>query len=96
VLGDPRGFAFTARPAAGGEPATYGDEIEARGELLFEVESPRPAQLRLLRDGVAVAETTGARLEYRSEAAGVYRVEAYRRAWLRRRGWVFTNPVYVY
>jgi hypothetical protein len=26
---------------------------------------------------------------------GVYRVEAYRRCFFRKRGWVFTNPIYV-
>lgn len=95
VLGDPRGFSFAAQSVDGGMVATFGQEFTADGEVQFEIHSPLRARLRLLRDGKVVAEKTGRRLAYRSGQAGVYRVEAFRWAWFHRRGWVFTNPIYV-
>ena len=94
VLGDPREFSFSARSVDGRVTATFGQEFTADGEVQFEIHSPLRARLRLLRDGKVVAEKTGRQLIYRSAQAGVYRVEAYRWAWFRRRGWVFTNPIY--
>jgi hypothetical protein len=42
-----------------------------------------------------MAQTRGKKLHYTTKEQGVYRVEAYRRYLFRKRGWVFTNPIYV-
>jgi hypothetical protein len=59
------------------------------------VSSPQPAYLRLLKDGQVITQAKGKALEWQTHEAGVFRVEAYRRFWGKRRGWVFTNPIYV-
>lgn len=94
VLGDPSGFSFVASDGDGGS-ATFGEELALSGEVTLEIRSPRRARLRLLRNGELVAEERGVRLRYRTDQAGVYRVEAHRWDWFRYRGWVFTNPIYV-
>jgi len=93
LLGDARGFRFTAR--SGTAEAIMGDEITLQSQVLFEVSSPRRAHIRLLRDGTIVAHTRGKKLHHTAREQGVYRVEAHRRCFFRIRGWVFTNPIYV-
>ena len=93
LLGDTRGFRFTAR--SGAAEAIMGDEITLQSQILFEVSSPQWAHIRLLRDGTIVAHTRGKKLHYIAREEGVYRVETYRRYLFRERGWVFTNPIYV-
>jgi len=103
LLGNTQGFRFTAtsyRPdCKSGESraseAIMGDEITLQSQVLFEVSSPQQAHIRLLRDGTIVAHTRGKKLHYTAKEQGVYRVEAYRRYLFRKRGWVFTNPIYV-
>jgi hypothetical protein len=92
-LGDTRGFRFTARSCAA--EVIMGDEITLQGQIGLEVSSPKRAHIRLLRDGTIVAQTRGKKLRYTTKEQGVYRVEAYRRYLFRKRGWVFTNPIYV-
>jgi hypothetical protein len=93
LLGDTRGFRFTAR--SGAAEAIMGDEITLQNQIVFGVSSPQRAHIRLLRDGIAVVHTRGKKLQYTTGEQGVYRVEAYRRSFFRKRGWVFTNPIYV-
>ena len=95
AAGDPRGFAFHVRARDGRPLATYGEEVPLSDGLSFDIRSPRRARLRLLRDGVVIAQTRGRRLYAPIEKAGVYRVEAHRWNRFRYRGWVFTNPIYV-
>jgi hypothetical protein len=71
-----------------------GEEATAAGQLLT-ARAPRPAKLRLLRDGRSVAAAEGDSLEQRAEGPGVYRVEARLDAFGRERTWVLTNPIYL-
>ena len=93
LLGDTRGFRFTAK--SGAAEAIMGDEITLQHQVMFEIASPQRAHIRLLRDGRVVAHTRGKKLHCTAREQGVYRVEAYRRYLFRKRGWVFTNPIYV-
>jgi len=98
LLGDTRGFRFTAKSSDVGRRtsrAIMGQEIALQGEVSLEVRSPRRADIRLLRDGQIVARRLGRGLQWTTSERGVYRVEAYRSFLLRKRGWVFTNPIYV-
>jgi hypothetical protein len=88
-----RGFSFTA--ASGPAQAMMGDALPLHNSATLMVASPQPAYLRLLRQGRLVAQTYGRDLVWQTTAPGVYRVEAYRRYWGWRRGWVFTNPIYI-
>jgi hypothetical protein len=75
-----RGFTFTCMGA------------ETSERPLLSVRTPRPASLRLLRDGVPVAEAeNAAALDFQPSEAGVYRVEAR----LGGRIWILSNATYL-
>ncbi len=93
-LGSTRGFRFYAR--SGSQAVTMGDELKREAALIFHVETPGPGDIRLLCDGKIVARTHGQRLDLTNAVPGIYRVEVYRRYRLRQRGWIFSNPIYVY
>jgi hypothetical protein len=88
-----RGFAFTA--SSGQQQASMGDTLTLHEQATLYVFSPYQAKLRLLKDGLPVAETYGQHLAWHTTEAGVYRVEAYRRFFGWPRGWVFANPIYL-
>jgi hypothetical protein len=92
-IGDATGFRFTAR--SGSSTANVGAEIPFAHDLTLEVTSPLKAELRLLKNGLLIATANGKELQHQADDIGVYRVEAYRRRLFQRRGWVFTNPIYV-
>lgn len=87
------GFSFWAW--SNDAEATMGERLELRNAVELRVATPAPAWLRLLRDGQVIAETRGDSLALMTPQPGVYRVEAYRRYAGRRRGWIFSNPIYV-
>jgi len=83
-LGPPRGFGFSA------------DELPMGAESAFDGQTlraslPRPARLRLIKDGAPIEERDGAELEHPASEPGVYRVEAH----LGDRTWILSNPVYL-
>jgi hypothetical protein len=94
ALGSTRGFRFSVR--SGSKEVTMGDELKREAALIFQIEVPAPADIRLLCDGKVVARTRGQQLNITTAVPGIYRVEVYRRHHLRQRAWIFSNPVYVY
>ncbi|GAB4501423.1 MAG: CehA/McbA family metallohydrolase [Anaerolineales bacterium] len=89
-----RGFRFSAHSRQG--QAEMGEEISAAGGLTLQARLPRPALGRLLKDGKVVRSWRGREaLIHNSSEPGVYRVEAYLNFLGRRRGWIFSNPIYV-
>jgi len=93
LAGLSRGFRFTATD--GQTSVSMGDEIQLKGPITLKAISPLPADLRLVRDGQEVTGAQGRELTYQTREPGVFRVEAYRRYRFKRRGWVFSNPIYV-
>ena len=93
AIGSARGFRFYARNGTG--EATMGEELRAQGQVELMVSTPLPAGIRLLHNGNLVAERKGRQLRCVVDQPGAYRVVAYRTCWLRTRGWIFSNPVYV-
>jgi hypothetical protein len=93
LIGNTAGFRFSA--AAGGQAAVMGETLPAGPSWEFWGRLPAAADLRLLRDGQVVHRVRGRELAYTSSEPGVYRVEAWRRAWFKPRGWIFSNPIYV-
>jgi hypothetical protein len=88
-----RGFRFSAE---GDPPLVMGDEAAMNGARRLHAELPRPARIRLLRDGHEIAGATDARsLDYEADTAGVYRIEAYLRKHGRDRTWILSNPIYL-
>lgn len=92
-IGDATGFRFTAQ--SGNSTATMGEEVVLDGEVVLEIASPLKAELCILKNGRVLSSTRGKQLRYVTSEGGVYRAEAYRQYLFRRRGWVFTNPIYV-
>jgi hypothetical protein len=78
----PRADARGAFAMGSEHPLTPGISLHAR--------TPRPAHLRLLRDGETVADAHAAELRHSIELHGVYRLEAS----LGGRPWIYSNPVY--
>lgn len=88
-----RGFSFTAQGKEG--QAQMGDEIQAEGAITLQVKTPSAAEIRLLKDGQEIRRVHGLALTHITDETGVYRVEVYRHYLGRRRGWIFSNPIYV-
>ena len=87
------GFRFRAR--TGSTEALMGAELVRTAAVELEIETPQAADIRLIREGELVARATGRKLKHITVSAGAYRVEAYLRYRLRRRGWIFSSPIYV-
>lgn len=87
------GFRFIAH--SGVNQAVPGEELIRTGAVVFEVQTPYPADIRLLRNGRVVARARGKMLKHITAEAGIYRVEVYRWYRLSRRGWIFSSPIYV-
>jgi len=89
-----RGFRFTATGQHG--VATMGEQIAADGGVTMKIRLPRKAECRLIRHGHVVKRWRGRDVcALTVTEPGAYRVEAYLTAWGRRRGWIFSNPIYV-
>jgi hypothetical protein len=87
------GFRFRARSVA--NEALLGEELVRTGATVFEVETPQPADTRLICDGKPIVRSRRRTLQHTTARPGVYRVEVYRRYRLERRGWIFSSPIYV-
>ena len=89
-LGDGAGFRFTAEQ--NGTTFEMGDELPAGSPIVFRAQCPQPAELILLRDGVAESSVDGTLLEFGTDGqAGVYRLEAR----VGGKPWLFSNHIYV-
>ena len=89
-----RGFHFTAQ--GHDVDAIMGDEIPAKGGITLQVRTPSPADIRLLKNGEVIQTWKKQSIAaYITSEPGVYRVEAYQRYLGRKRGWIFSNPIYV-
>ena len=96
-LASPAIVAFTAE--SGGVSAQGGDTLRAGNPATFSLESnaPSDARVRLLRNGVQVADVTGPKLMYVGTEAGAYRVEIYfpHAPGVPPIPWIVTNPIYL-
>jgi hypothetical protein len=89
-----RGFRFSANGKD--RTATMGEEISAAHGVTFQIRLPLPTECCLIKDGKSIK--TWQKREnctYITSEPGVYRVEAYLNYLGRRRGWIFSNPIYV-
>lgn len=88
-----RGFRFFGE-RRDGERVEMGAEAPA-GEWDLRVQLPRPADVRLLRDGEEVTRVRAPALAHHADGPGVYRVEAYLETHGAQRTWILSNPVYL-
>ncbi len=89
-----RGFRFTARGLD--NSVNMGDEISAKGGVTLQIRLPQPTECLLIKNG-KVIKTWHKRetCTYNPAEPGVYRVEVYLPYLGMRRGWIFSNPIYV-
>lgn len=89
-----RGFRFTARGRE--QTVIMGEELPAKGGVTMQAHLPKPAEIRVIKDGKLIGK---ARESYAythiATEPGVYRIEVWRSYLGRKRGWIFSNPIYV-
>ena len=89
-----RGFTFTAQGKQ--ERAIQGDVIRAKGGVTLQARLPLPAETRLIHNGKVIKEYARTEaLAHSTNEPGAYRVEAHRLFKGERRGWIFSNPIYL-
>jgi hypothetical protein len=89
-----RGFRFNAQ---GREKAVVmGEEIQAKGGVTLQARLPGMAEIRLIKDGHLLQtwkhQTACTHI---TTEPGVYRVEAHRLYLGAKRGWIYSNPIYL-
>lgn len=94
LIAPTRGFRFTAQGREGA--AVMGEEIAAQGGVTLQARLPGRGEILLLRNGQTVQKWKRREaFAYNAIETGVYRVEVYRHYFGARRGWIFSNPIYV-
>ena len=89
-----RGFRFTARGLA--TSAQMGDELTSKGGVTMQIHLPMITECMLLKDGKPVRTWHKHDLcTFIATEPGIYRVEVYIHYLGRRRGWIFSNPIYI-
>jgi hypothetical protein len=77
--------------------AIMGDDIELYESVTFQIRLPAATECRLIRDGEIVKAWHDRPIcAYIARQPGAYRVEAYIEYMGKRRGWIFSNPIYVH
>ena len=88
------GFRFTAQGKE--DHVIMGDEIVLNGSVTLQVRLPAAAECRLLRNGrIAKIWKDNQFFTYIASEPGAYRVECYTHFLGKRRGWIFSNPIYI-
>lgn len=89
-----RGFRFYA--AVGKKTCNMGEEAPFKDGLILSAELPADAECVLLKDCKPLIQNQECRnIYYSVESPGIYRIECYRRHLLEKRGWIFSNPIYI-
>lgn len=73
-----------------------GDEAKFFEGIILSVHVPNRCECVLLKDGEIIQLWKNkSNVDYSIQSPGVYRVECYRRYLGKKRGWIFSNPIYV-
>jgi hypothetical protein len=92
--GSTRGFTFKGRGLE--HSVIMGDEIPAKRGVTLQAHLPQPAEIRLIKDGTTINIWRDSQAcAYSATEPGVYRVEVWRNYLGLKRGWIFSNPIYV-
>jgi hypothetical protein len=89
-----KGFRFSGK---GKNQGIMGDRIKMDAGATLQVHAPKRVPIRLIHNGHIVSETTdNAALTYTPLEPGAYRVECDIEYHGRTRGWIYSNPIYLY
>jgi len=92
--GSTRGFTFKGKGLE--ESVIMGDEISSKRGVTLQAHLPRPAEIRLIKDGTIVGIWKDSQAcAYTATEPGAYRIEVWRNYLGLKRGWIFSNPIYV-
>ena len=88
------GFRFYAQGT--NQLKQMGDEISASQGVTLQIHLPQKAECRLIKDGKVINTWKDREVaSFITSQPGIYRVEAYIRYRRKRRGWIFSNPIYI-
>ncbi len=85
------GCGFEFKAARGGQEVISGGKIDDFKDTHIKVECPESANIRLLANGIIVAQAKGKTLDFPTVKNGLYRAEAYKGT----KGWIFSNHIRV-
>jgi hypothetical protein len=89
-----RGFTFKARGL--NQSVIMGDTLPAKGGVTLQAHVPQPAEIHLVKDGKRIGLWKNVvACTHTATEAGVYRVEVYIRYLGKKRGWIYSNPIYL-
>ena len=89
-----KGFRFFLKNA--GEIVQMGSSTLFQKDQEIIAELPYPAECRLIRNGQMIDKRkANHKYSWIVRSPGVYRLECYRRYLGKKRGWIFTNPLYI-
>ena len=89
-----RGFHFTAQSTGGS--VMMGDEMTITGSITLQVRLPLRTECILKKDGHVLKTWKNQEVcTLITDEPGIYRVEAYIHYLGKRRGWIFSNPIYL-
>jgi len=89
-----RGFRFSAQGSF--SDAVMGDEIILDSSVTFQIRLPLRTECKLIKDGKEIKSWQGQELcTFIANEPGVYRVECTIQYLGQKRGWIFSNPIYV-
>jgi hypothetical protein len=88
------GFRFFAEVSE--TQAIMGDEIPFQEGISLQIKLPHRGECHLIKDGKLLRKWRNqSSCEFDVTAAGIYRVEVFRSHLGRRRGWIYSNPIYI-
>ena len=89
-----RGFRFFAQK--GEQSVMMGEETRFDAGIKLVIRLPFPSECVLLRNGEVLQVWNNQKeIDFDLPSAGVYRVECYRNYLFKKRGWIFSNPIYL-
>ena len=89
------GFRFNAHGKD--QTAEMGDEINLNSGITFRIKLPMRTECRLLKDGLVIKTWQNREIcTFIATQPGIYRVECYIDYLGKSRGWIFSNPIYVF
>lgn len=89
-----RGFRFYAQGT--NQTVIMGESISLQNGVTFQINLPEKCECHLIHNGKVVKTWQNQTIcTYITKEPGVYRVEAYLNYLGRKRGWIFSNPIYL-
>jgi hypothetical protein len=89
-----KGFQFLAQGL--NTQAIMGEWLRIGHGVTLQIVTPRVGEMRLIRDGkIVFQEVEGTHRTYIAGEPGAYRVEVYLPFKGKRRGWIFSNPIFI-